>query len=40
MWACRWRELRPIDFGGGGKGKERARAKGEYEMVSAKEEPG
>ncbi len=23
LWACRWRELRPIEFGSGGKGKGR-----------------
>ncbi|KAI4122393.1 MAG: hypothetical protein LQ338_005840 [Usnochroma carphineum] len=39
VWACRWRELRPIEFGGGGAGKTGRRgngdggAGGEYELV-------
>lgn len=33
VWSCRWRELRPISFGGGaGKGG------GEFEMVAVAEE--
>lgn len=36
VWSCRWRELRPISFGGGGaKG-----VGGEYEMVGREEEGG
>ena len=42
VWSCRWRELRPIAFGGGGgegAGKEGgAGGGGEYEMVSGAEE--
>lgn len=26
MWACQWRELRPINFGGGGSGRKEKRA--------------
>lgn len=25
MWACQWRELRPISFGGGGSGRKEGR---------------
>ena len=45
VWSCRWRELRPIAFGGGGGeggGKEGGAGGGggggEYEMVSGAEE--
>ena len=38
IWSCRWRELRPISFGGGsgvtGKGGGGKDGAGEYEMVS------
>lgn len=44
MWCCRWRELRPIAFGGkgvgGGKGVEGGRERGVYEMVATREEGG
>lgn len=35
VWSCRWRELRPINFGGGA-----AKGGGEYEMVSTAEDGG
>lgn len=44
VWGCRWRELRPMGFGGagvgGGKGKEGAGARGggEYEMLGQAED--
>lgn len=44
VWCCRWRELRPIAFGGGGgKGKGKGEGEGgdtggEYEMVGRVEE--
>lgn len=28
MWACQWRELRPINFGGGGSGRKGGRVVG------------
>lgn len=28
MWACQWRELRPINFGGGGSGRKEGRVVG------------
>ena len=35
MWACRWRELKPMSFGGGNKGKERADPSSSKEAQSA-----
>ena len=42
VWGCRWRELRPMGFGGG-KGKEGGggggqQGRGEYEMVGQVED--
>ena len=34
MWACRWRELKPIAFGGQGKGK--GRATGDVEAANGR----
>lgn len=36
VWACRWRELRPISFRGKRGGEEEGGARGEYEMVGMK----
>ncbi|KAL9595159.1 MAG: hypothetical protein Q9219_006615 [cf. Caloplaca sp. 3 TL-2023] len=42
VWACRWRELRPIEFGGEGGKKGRSRegrdGGGEYELVGRRED--
>ena len=45
VWSCRWRELRPISFGGvggggGGKGGDPGGGGGEYEMVATEEGEG
>lgn len=37
VWSCRWRELRPISFGGGGGGGGAKGVGGEYEMVGTEE---
>lgn len=38
VWACRWRELRPMSFGGGGGGEGGGERGGDREREGGKEE--